>query len=374
MAEGLRELLVGDWWRYTISLLGTLMLTVGVGSLLLDGQLTNEELLQGVALVFACLLLIAVGARTALEIREWNQMALVLAWMSLGVIVLGAIGAWGVVVLPTVGTPFEQALVFLSVIAFGALFGAVVGYYDVRMRAMATRAGRERARREFLDDQQETLSSLNGILRHQILNDLSVISGRAELLDAEKIEVGTATESIIEHCEHMEQTIDRVETLVDILTHVNDPGERDIQQAISHAEAVAKESHPDLTVEITDDDSLLTRADELLHLALAEVFENSAVHGNGAVTVSLRETVDTVCLEISDDGSGVELAESSLFQPNTRGPESDGDGLGLYFASLIIERYDGDISLDCTGSRTTFVITLPKKPRQVPENTETALS
>lgn len=360
MREELRELLVGDWWRYTISLVGTLMLAVGLGSILLDGRLTSEELLQGTALVAFCLGLIAIGARIALVVRDSNQLWLILGWMSLGVLVLGALGAWGGVVLPTLESSFEGALVFLSVLAAGAFFGAIIGYYDVRVRGLLTQAAREQARREFLDEQQETLSSLNGILRHQILNDLSAISGRAELLESGKIEAAEATDPIIDHCEHMDETVERIDTLVDILTHAAEPDAYPLGEALICGRADASEAYPALTVDGIESVETTVRADELLRLCFVELFENSAVHGDGNVSVSVRERPDSVRIEITDGGPAVPVDPERLFEPNTRGHESGGDGLGLYFAALIVDRYDGTIELESESERTTFAIELPK--------------
>jgi hypothetical protein len=132
------ESVVGDWWRYLVSAVGGLLLVVGVGSVLLDGTLTETELLQVASLVFSVRYSSSWGARIA----------------------LGALGAWAHIVVPTVTSPFQMALLFLSVLAAGALFGAVVGYYNVRVRTLVERTSRESARREFLDEQRAALSTL----------------------------------------------------------------------------------------------------------------------------------------------------------------------------------------------------------------------
>jgi signal transduction histidine kinase len=356
MADQLRSLLLGDWWRYTISLLGTLMLAVGVAAVFLDGELTSEELRQAAGLVGTCLVLIAVGARIALTIREFNEMGRVLGWMSIGILVVAAMGGWAALVLPTIDSTFESAFIFLSVLAAGTLFGSVVGYYDVRVRKLITKASREQARREFLDEQQETLSSLNGILRHQILNDLSAIAGRAELLDAGKVETAAGTETILNHCAHMEQVVERVETLVEIQTHAADPAAFELGTALEDGREVAMTAEG-LAVSGIDAVDTTVRADELLHIAFAELFENSAVHGDGEVSVGVTETADTARVEIQDGGPGIDVDRP--FEPNTRGHHSDGDGLGLYFASLIVDRYDGDIEITRAADPTILVVELP---------------
>jgi signal transduction histidine kinase len=322
--------------------------------------LTGEELLQLSSLLVVCLLLVALGSRIAVEIRDSAQLFLILGWMSLGVLVLAALGGWYTAVFDTVDTGFETALVFLSLLAAGALFGAIVGYYDSRVRRLVERASREEARREFVDEQRETLSSLNGILRHQILNDLSAISGRAELIEAGKIEPKDATGSILEHCEHVDETVERIETVVDVLTHVSDVTDVNLDRAVQRAVTRAQENYPDLTVDTDGTSGVTVRADELLSVAIVELLENVAVHTDDAeATVSVRETIDTAVVEVSDEGPGTDVSADALFEPNTRGAESDGDGLGLFLATLIVERYDGSIRLAESDDGTTVAIEIP---------------
>jgi len=362
MPDGLRDLLVGNWWRYAVSTLGALLLAVSVGSALIDGRLTSEELQQLSLLVVVCLGLIAFGARIAVEVRGRNEIFRILGWVSVGVLVLAAVGGWFQAVAVTASTEFEMALLFLSLLATGGLFGALVGYYDVRVRALVERASREEARRAYLDEQQQTLTSLNGILRHQILNDLSAISGRAELLEADQIDTRTATDSIIDHCDHMVATVERIETVVDVLTWVTDRSDTSVSKAVANARANALEQYPELTVATDGLTDVTVTADELLYLALAELFENVAAHtgSDATVSVSVIVTVDTAIIEITDDGPGI-AADSPelLFEPNTRGRDSEGDGLGLFLAELIIERYNGDIRFVENGAGATVEVELP---------------
>jgi len=312
------------------------------------------------SLIVVCLLLIALGARVAVEIRSGTELVFVLGWMGLGVLVLGAVGGWYAWALTTVDSRFDRALLSLSILAAGALFGVVVGYYDVRVRALVERAGREQARREFLDEQQETLSTLNGILRHQILNDLGAISGRAELLGAERIEPEDAVDSIVSHCDHIDETVGRIETVVDALKAVSDTSEVAVAGAVERAIADVHETHPELTVDTTDLGDCTARADHLLHIAIAELLANAAVHTDaGTARVSAREAGDSVVLAVTDDGPGVGLDPDRAFDPNTRGPGSDGDGLGLFIARLVVERYDGQIRLGAAGPGATVEIEIP---------------
>jgi len=359
MSAEFPESIVGDTWRYLVSALGGLLFFVGVGSALLDGRLSGTELLQVSSLAVLSALLVVVGARIALDIGDATDALRVLGWMSVGVLALAALGAWFQIVVPTARTGFETALLFLSALAAGGLFGAVVGYYDVRVRGLVERASRESARREFLDEQQEVLSALNGILRHQILNDLSAISGRAELLAADRVDADGATETIETHCDHMAEIVDRVETVVDVLTLTTTTGETDLDRTIDRAIATLREDHPGAEIRVRGETDATVLADDLLYLAVYEVLDNAVVHGSPPVTVTVGRETDDVRIAVTDTGGGVDVTpRESLFEPNTRGSESGGDGLGLFLAQLILDRYGGEIGLK-DGERTTVGLRLP---------------
>jgi signal transduction histidine kinase len=359
MAGDLPELPVGEWWRYLVSAVGAVLLVVGVGTVLLDGRLTGEELLQIASLVVLCGLLVVFDARFAMDIADRGDAFRVLTWMSGGILALAALGVWAGIVVPTAETNFESALLFLSALAAGALFGAVVGYYNVRVRGLVERASREEARREFLDEQQATLSTLNGILRHQILNDLSAISGQAELLDAGKIDADDATESIVDHCDHMAATVERIETFVDVVTWVTDTSTSPVGEAVDRATATLRDDHPDADITVEGDTDATVLADELLYLAVHEVLDNAVVHGRGSVTVTVDAFPHSVVIAVRDEGGEVGVSPpAALFEPNIRGPASDGDGLGLFLADLILDRYDGTLRLAETEP-TTFEIEVP---------------
>ena len=357
MAGGLRADLVGDWYRYGISAIGALLLAVGIGSVLLDMRLAGDELAQVSALVVICFGLIALGAHVAVTFQDVGAVVRIVGWMSVGVLALAAFGLWFQAVAQLQHTPFESALFFLTTIAAGALFGTVVGYYDVRARAGVERASREEARREFLTEQQEALSTLNGILRHQVLNDLSAISGSAELLEAGRRDLEEGTDTILAHSEHMTDIVERIETISDVLARTTDPEETDVDRAIRHAIADVRAAHPAATIDYEPGEVPPVEADHLLYQAIYEVVENAAVHAGEAPTVHVGVGLDAgaagtddVVVTVADDGPGVDVEPRwKLFEPSERGPGSSGDGLGLFLASTIMERYGGTVELVAAG-------------------------
>ncbi len=352
MARGLRAQLVGDWYRYAVSAIGALILAVGVGSVLIDLHLAGEELAQVSALVVACLGLIALGAHVAVTYDGLREHALIVGWMSVGVLALAAVAAWFQAVARLRHTAFEAALFFLTAVGTGALFGAVVGYYDVRARSLVERASREAARREYLREQQAALSTLNGILRHQILNDVSAISGSAELLAAGRRELAAGVETILAHTDHVTHIVERLETVSDVLARSQETVATDVDRAVRQAVEDARAAHPAATIEYEAGDLPPVRADHLLYQAIYEVVDNAAVHGGEAPTVRVTASADAdaVAITVADDGPGVGITPPwTLFEPSERGPDSSGDGLGLFLAETILERYGGAVKLVSAG-------------------------
>lgn len=78
------------------------------------------------------------------------------------------------------------------------------------------------------------------------------------------------------------------------------------------------------------------------------------------VSVRLRESENSITLEVEDNGTGItEENQSRVFEPKFTTKDS-GMGLGLAMVKKIIEAYQGTITLQSTESEgTTFTITLP---------------
>jgi len=87
-----------------------------------------------------------------------------------------------------------------------------------------------------------------------------------------------------------------------------------------------------------------------------------AMGPGGTLTITARNTEDSVLVEVADTGSGMppEVA-SRIFDPffTTKEP-GKGTGLGLHTVHTIINRIGGDISVDSSPEGTTFKVVLPR--------------
>ncbi len=87
----------------------------------------------------------------------------------------------------------------------------------------------------------------------------------------------------------------------------------------------------------------------------------------GTLAIKARNTDDTVQIEVSDTGCGIEYLElNKIFEPfyttkkDNSMTQNSGSGLGLAFCKKIVDAYNGSIYAESTPNvQTTFIITLP---------------
>lgn len=87
-----------------------------------------------------------------------------------------------------------------------------------------------------------------------------------------------------------------------------------------------------------------------------------AMESAGTITLRTRQEDDSVVIQVSDTGKGIEQAHlNRIFEPFfTTKPVGKGTGLGLSLSFNIIEKHHGQISVESTpGQGTTFTIRLP---------------
>ncbi|RJP16649.1 MAG: sensor histidine kinase [Candidatus Abyssobacteria bacterium SURF_5] len=103
---------------------------------------------------------------------------------------------------------------------------------------------------------------------------------------------------------------------------------------------------------------------QLLKSALLNIIINAmdASDGSGKIRLVSTDSCDTCRIEVIDQGVGIPAEIlSRIFDPYFS-TKSSGTGLGLSLTKMIIEKHDGDISIESTvGKGTKVIITLPMK-------------
>jgi signal transduction histidine kinase len=211
------------------------------------------------------------------------------------------------------------------------------------------------------------VGEISAAVAHSIRNPLGSIRTSAEL----QRELHGDGDGV---CADIMHNVDRIERLVrTLLTYARDPAERlgsaDIRAVLS--EAVARFG-PDLkaqgkrlSLEMTAVGTV--PADPVL---LAQVFNSvlanaaEATRSGGRVSVRGWQEGDDVCVDVSDDGAGIEPKRlADIFKPfYTTKPK--GLGMGLSLVRRVVERLGGRIAVrSVPGQGTTLSIRLPLERR-----------
>lgn len=246
-------------------------------------------------------------------------------------------------------------------------------HYRTRSTPLTDGRGREVGRIIYMNDitdliqREQRISVLNRILRHNIRNELNLVSGHLDFLvdkaDAEgRKQAQTAKESIgriidfAEKARYLERTLQESETLMEVspVTIAN----RVVMQArSSHPEAIIRfETGPEI-----DEDAGVRVVDErLLEMALSELVENAIVHNDApspGVTVRVANQDESISISVADNGPGIPVEEREILNTARETPLDHGSGLGLWLVHWTATLSSAQLSItpnDPQGSMVTI--------------------
>ncbi len=221
---------------------------------------------------------------------------------------------------------------------------------------------------EQLQEQRDTLETLNAMVRHDIRNDLQLTLSSLELLAPHVAEGGEQhLATALESTEQAIQLTVAARDIADVL--LRDGAERHPvaleSTLVDEIESIRKE-YSALTVTI---DGTIPRvgvqADKMLPSLFRNLLTNAVTHNDSdtpTITVSATADDHEARIRISDNGPGIpEDERESVFEKGKKGERSDGTGIGLYLVRRLAESYDGSVEIvDGDGEGATFVVTLPR--------------
>lgn len=89
---------------------------------------------------------------------------------------------------------------------------------------------------------------------------------------------------------------------------------------------------------------------------------NSARHGSGAVTLTVRELPGWLAIDVGDDGPGFSGDPESAFARRTRGSGGEGHGIGLALARSLAHAEGGRLAVTVAGPHPVVTLFLPAEP------------
>lgn len=218
-------------------------------------------------------------------------------------------------------------------------------------------------------EQRDNLEILNQVLRHDIRNDLQVVTSYADLLAArcENADEKKYIDKIGSSADHAIDLTGTAREIADVMLSVT--GE---QQQINLRGVLEKEvsevqsSYSDSAVTTeTPIPSVSIYASDVISSVFRNLLKNAIQHNNkpiAEVSVSATEQDESVKIRIADNGPGVpDDQKDAIFGKGERGLESAGTGFGLYLIETLVTSYDGEVWVeDNNPEGSVFVVELPK--------------
>lgn len=218
------------------------------------------------------------------------------------------------------------------------------------------------------EEQRNNLEVLNQVLRHDIRNDLQMVTAYADMLEAsiDDEEGKKHLETINQFADDAIGLTDTAGDLADVMLqpHVeNDP----IRLDSVIEEELAEVRKANTNVKIRLDGSLPNtevRANSLLNSVIRNLLTNAIRHNDKdkpEIVLSVEECDDTVRVRVADNGQGVSDAQKDdIFGQGEKGLESPGTGIGLYLVDSLVESFGGEVWVeDNEPEGAVFVVELP---------------
>ncbi|MGB9954097.1 PAS domain S-box protein [Haloarcula marismortui] len=211
---------------------------------------------------------------------------------------------------------------------------------------------------------EQQLTVFHRILRHNLRNNGTTISGRADIL-SELVEDDDALG-------HLETIKANVQSLLDISEkahHVQElladsltnDVERELEDVLSDITDGLAAAYPDAEF-VVESGSEPPTIDAKVVPALQELIENGIKHSDASaprVDVRTERNGSTATVTIADNGPGIPDQERRVIEAADEKPLEHGSGLGLWFAYWLISYVGGDMDIQTDGDGTRIAVTIP---------------
>jgi PAS domain S-box-containing protein len=210
---------------------------------------------------------------------------------------------------------------------------------------------------------ERMIQVLNRVLRHNLRNDMTVVSGFAGVLR------DRLTGEEADFAARILETADRLAALGETATRleatIEEPPAVEATDVVPVVERVATridETYPAASVALSVPGTAVAESAPRLETAVDELATNAAKHAGDrpSIGLSIRVRDSTVTIRVDDDGPGLPDQERAVIEAGEETSLVHGSGLGLWLVHWIVESLDGQLRVHETGATTGIEIRLPR--------------
>lgn len=222
---------------------------------------------------------------------------------------------------------------------------------------------------------EQRLAVLNRILRHNLRNEMNIVSGSAKLVE-------DALESFPDDSEQSTRAIERIADIQELANSIVTRAEkaREIEKLLEQTHASREPVPVEAVLESVRDRLRETSLEWSIDVAEAvdgrlvdhelirivdELIENAIEHtdsSNPVVEVTVEDTEDgEVSIIVADNGSGLSEQELAILDEEVETQLTHGSGLGLWMVTWLLTYCGGSITATTDDRGTTLEILVPER-------------
>jgi signal transduction histidine kinase len=198
----------------------------------------------------------------------------------------------------------------------------------------------------------EVLRTTNSILRHDIANNLQVITMALDLLE----EKGDSS-----YMSMVRNATRKSALLISSVKELDQKSSGDTKLEVLNVNQLLDSAMNRHDVEFTVEGNCNVMADHALLSVFDNIISNAIAHGKASkVSIETKNLGDRCQITIADNGRGIpDEVKPHIFNEGFKHGEAGHTGIGLFISKKTIDRYNGCLSVeDNDPSGTKFVITL----------------
>jgi His Kinase A (phosphoacceptor) domain./Histidine kinase-, DNA gyrase B-, and HSP90-like ATPase. len=203
---------------------------------------------------------------------------------------------------------------------------------------------------------------LGRILRHNLRNELTVIKGYAETIEAEANEQHqTMGETIVESAKRLQKTTDNAQTMREVVANRDETSTVSLIEVVEDAIGSVRDKFPGAEIQGECAADATVTAHPNINDAVQQLIENGIEHNDSetpTVDVRLFATGDGPAIEVADNGPGIPRMERDVLDKHGESALEHGSGAGLW----VIDRVAAysNVDLEFTIDQGTVVqLTFP---------------
>ena len=205
-----------------------------------------------------------------------------------------------------------------------------------------------------IEQQRDDLETLNQVLRHDIRNDLQLITAYGDILDdeCETEDKQQYINMINKSADHAVELTQTARELSEVMLSDSVEEQRVTLQTILTDEVTeVQASYPSATLVFgTEIPSVTLAANDMISSVFRNLLKNAVQHNDkevAEVIVSATDHEDTVTVTIADNGPGVhDSQKETVFGKGERGLDSSGTGIGLHLVNTLVSIHNGDVWIE----------------------------